>query len=108
MKKEDVSNYNKESETKFKVERDYYLGISKIICDKQDLIECLDYIQASAFFPIEIKLLIDTTQIILNRHNYSGRKYIDETKSNMYDENYPQKWNDVRLYNEIIEILSHQ
>lgn len=31
-----------------------------------------------------------------------------ETKSNMYDENYPQKWNDVRLYNEIIEILSHQ
>ena len=108
MKKEDVSNYNKESETKFKVERDYYLGISKIICDKQDLIECLDYIQASAFFPTEIKLLINTTQIILNRHNYSGRKYIDETKSNMYDENYPQKQNDVKLYNEIIEILSHQ
>lgn len=107
MKIEEIFGYDPILEKKFKVVRGEYLGIIKIYCKKQDLNQCLDYVEESAFFPNTIKLFIHsiTGYILITRDNFSGRKYIDESKSSMYDDNYPQKWNDKRLVKEIREII---
>lgn len=103
----ELTGYNKLFEEKFNIKRDYSNGISSVECEKKELKKCLKYLEDAAFFPTEIKLKIKEHKecIIMCRNNFSGRKYIDETKSNMYDEDYPQEWNDNRLFKEICEII---
>lgn len=102
-----LSGYNEELEKKFKVKRDRYSGISAVECEKKDLKKCFKYLEDASFFSTTIRLKIKEhkKEVVMHRNNFSGRKYIDESKSSMWDDDYPQRWNDERLFNEICEII---
>ncbi|OED34233.1 hypothetical protein AB832_07705 [Flavobacteriaceae bacterium (ex Bugula neritina AB1)] len=93
----------KTKENKFDVKRNDLWEIVSISCAKEDLKTCLRYIENYGFMPAYVKLKINSNNFVLTRNGYSGRISVNGVA--LGGENYPQSYNDVRVFNAITKQL---
>ena len=93
----------KTKEKKFNVKRNDLGEIISLSCDKEDLKACLRYIENYGFFPVYVKLQVDTSNFALSRNGYSGRISVNGVAFG--GESYPQSYNDARVFNGITKQL---